>query len=424
MTSTLPLDYGGYDDGIATRPVALAEALRRHGFRTGAFSTDPYLNAYYGYDRGFDAFVELFDAALLWEHVCRDYVAAYLRWQREGRIDRATLHALVAGRLRRLLPYLEGYASRKLPPGEARLHRPASALYRVPFERRRDRVRQAIAWLEQDEAGLVERVLQSPLVTGTPIPVAGTTRWTERVAAALGAWPEKRRVRFVDAIDVVSCAAGWLERQPGHARWFIWLSLNDVHDGNVSHHWFGRDTRAYQRQIRGAQADARAAIRERLAIAFVDRAIGHLVDILRRQGRLDDTLLVVCSDHGREDHGAPFSSLMSDTVIRVPLLFWRPGLAPAVEAHPCSLLDVAPTVLDWLGLPAEPAFQGLPVGSPAARAREAVVVQQLGGGPCDLDHRRPVVCRISRTEKRAVLPDGSAWRLDLEARPRAWTRVS
>jgi len=48
FTSTLPLDCGGYDRGILTRPRSLPEVMRENGFATVAFSCDPMLHGYYG----------------------------------------------------------------------------------------------------------------------------------------------------------------------------------------------------------------------------------------------------------------------------------------------------------------------------------------------------------------------------------------
>jgi hypothetical protein len=79
---------------------------------------------------------------------------------------------------------------------------------------------------------------------------------------------------------------------------------------------------------------------------------------------------------------------------------------------------VAPTVLDRLGLPARPEFRGVPIGSVAARARSHVVVEQLGGGPCDLGGRTPLVCLVGKTCKYALAPDGRGWFNDLGQHPR------
>jgi arylsulfatase A-like enzyme len=86
-----------------------------------------------------------------------------------------------------------------------------------------------------------------------------------------------------------------------------------------------------------------------------DRALEHLFSELERLALLDDTLVVITSDHGEEfgEHGdRGHAKTVFDEVLRVPLLFWRPGeVAPGrvVDAQ-VSLVDVAPTILDLVGL--------------------------------------------------------------------------
>jgi hypothetical protein len=381
MTSTLPLDCGGYDLGITNRPLALAEALRAHGLRTAAFSTDPYLHAFYGYDRGFTEFFELFDADALWRHVCRDYLAQYLQWHRDGRIDRDSLHAIVHPLLRRLVRYFVGYYERKLSPPEQLLHRSRSPIYGRDVASQLHRARTGLAAIERDPHAFVERVLHLPMVVELDMA-------TPLEAVAPEATPA---LPVVGAHDVVSCAAEWVRRQAG-APVFAWLSLNDVHDGG-------------------------AADRQR-AVTRVDHAIARLLDALHGMGRLDSTLIVVCADHGMQDGASPFSGAFSDAIIRVPLVVWSRHMRPRIDTHPCALLDVAPTVLDRLGLPARPEFRGVPIGSVAARARPHVIVEQLGGGPCDLERRTPLVCLVGKTYKYALGPDGRGWFNDLVRSPR------
>ncbi len=91
-------------------------------------------------------------------------------------------------------------------------------------------------------------------------------------------------------------------------------------------------------------------------IAFLDIELGRLLDDLRGQGLLDNTVVIITSDHGESfgDHGhfGHSSSVFLDAV-GVPLVILSPG-APAgqVVASPVSLRDLPATVVDLLGLSA------------------------------------------------------------------------
>ncbi len=79
-----------------------------------------------------------------------------------------------------------------------------------------------------------------------------------------------------------------------------------------------------------------------------------MLDSLQAAGQLDRTLVVVASDHGEGlgDHGERTHGLFAyDSTMRVPVVAWcRDRIRPAVSAEPAGLIDLAPTVLDLLGV--------------------------------------------------------------------------
>ena len=65
-------------------------------------------------------------------------------------------------------------------------------------------------------------------------------------------------------------------------------------------------------------------------VAFVDEQIGKLLAGLRKQGRLENTVTVITSDHGEGlgDHGeATHAFFLFDSTVKVPLIFHGPGLS-------------------------------------------------------------------------------------------------
>lgn len=89
-------------------------------------------------------------------------------------------------------------------------------------------------------------------------------------------------------------------------------------------------------------------------VAAADRALGRLLDGLETRGRLDDTLVVVVSDHGEDlgDHGEGTHGLfLYQSTLAVPWIVAGPGVAAGqVIEEPVALVDVAATVLDALGV--------------------------------------------------------------------------
>lgn len=99
------------------------------------------------------------------------------------------------------------------------------------------------------------------------------------------------------------------------------------------------------------------------AIHEQDLRIGELRKWLESEGLADDTLVVVLSDHGESfgDHGLRrHGNGLFQSQIHIPLILWAgDALPPLTVSEPVSLTDVAPTVLDLLGVPALEEIDGV-----------------------------------------------------------------
>jgi arylsulfatase A-like enzyme len=101
-------------------------------------------------------------------------------------------------------------------------------------------------------------------------------------------------------------------------------------------------------------------------IAYVDRAVGQVLDMIQAHGLGDDTMVVIVSDHGeafgahRVDGKKMFfhGQTLYDELLRVPLLVRLPGVKPARIDRAAMLIDVAPTIADALGVPRPASFRG------------------------------------------------------------------
>jgi arylsulfatase A-like enzyme len=94
-------------------------------------------------------------------------------------------------------------------------------------------------------------------------------------------------------------------------------------------------------------------------IAYIDYQLGMLFDELNRRGVLDNTLVIVASDHGEEfgEHGLMFHGYsLYVPSLHVPLLMVFPRRIPAgtIVSTPVTLRDLPATVLDLLQLGSGP----------------------------------------------------------------------
>jgi arylsulfatase A-like enzyme len=98
----------------------------------------------------------------------------------------------------------------------------------------------------------------------------------------------------------------------------------------------------------------------------IDRNLQRLVDGLEEQGLLDGTLLVISADHGENlgenqlgfAHGNHLLGVAEHQVPFVWIDFSKRAPASIDRERQVSSLDVAPTLLDLLGLPGVPSFEG------------------------------------------------------------------
>ncbi len=101
-------------------------------------------------------------------------------------------------------------------------------------------------------------------------------------------------------------------------------------------------------------------------VKYTDGYLGRLFRLLGEQHLSENTMVVVFADHGeafgahRDGGQAIFTHrhTLNEEVLHVPLIKAAPGLTPRIVAQPVALMDVAPTVLDVLGLPLPHSFQG------------------------------------------------------------------
>jgi hypothetical protein len=140
-----------------------------------------------------------------------------------------------------------------------------------------------------------------------------------------------------DGALVVRAATQWLAANHGAQPVFVFLHLFDMHlPYNGS----------YDAQV-----------------SYVDQLMAGFRQALVRGGWWDRSLVIFLSDHGESlgEHGeASHGYFIYESTLHVPLIVHWPDRAPlpARVEQAVALLDVAPTILDYLHLPAPASFAG------------------------------------------------------------------
>lgn len=160
---------------------------------------------------------------------------------------------------------------------------------------------------------------------------------------------------YQDAEVTTDSALEWIQGRPAEgAPYFLFLSYMDPHDP-----YFRRplDGHAVGRSFLGHPPPEMAEEILELydgEIRYWDEHFGRLMDALRQRPDWDNTMVVVCSDHGEEfnEHGGWYhGTTLYDEQLRIPLLVRLPNseLGGTDENSWAGLIDIAPTVARLAG---------------------------------------------------------------------------
>jgi arylsulfatase A-like enzyme len=199
-------------------------------------------------------------------------------------------------------------------------------------------------------------------------------RWFQRMTGYFNIYGRKDAARVSD--DFLS----WLNRGSTGRPFFAFINFYDAHDPYFAPPPFDRrftsDTLPYRPpgwlMLKRAARELEA---HEGTLAYLDLEVDRLLTELESRGLLENTLVIITSDHGEQfgehdlmSHG----NSLYHPVLDVPLILRLPGKVPPnlrVRA-PVTLRDLPATVLDLVGVPATeiPGVSWAPLWHPDAAA--------------------------------------------------------
>ena len=136
--------------------------------------------------------------------------------------------------------------------------------------------------------------------------------------------------------ETVANAKRWIESRT-EGSWFCWVHLYEPH------YPYAPPAALSARFGNSYQGDVSAA----------DRALEPLLAPILAAGADGRTLVVLTSDHGESlgEHGEATHGVFAyETVLKVPLIVYKPRLGPATVDRPAQHIDLLPTILDAAAL--------------------------------------------------------------------------
>jgi len=180
-----------------------------------------------------------------------------------------------------------------------------------------------------------------------------STTWIgERAIEALESWDDGANllmVGFIKPHHPFDAPKPWSEMYDPDSLSLLpgWMSECSREDLMVSRGYYPHDEMT-EGDIRRIMAQYYASITQ------IDYHVGKMIEVLKRTGRYDDTLIIYTSDHGEFmgfHHLILKASCMYDPLVKVPLIIRFPGQERRGEISDAlvSLADIAPTILAQAG---------------------------------------------------------------------------
>jgi arylsulfatase A-like enzyme len=225
--------------------------------------------------------------------------------------------------------------------------------------------------------------------------------------------------------DVFRRAVDWLGGHPGEP-WFLYVHTFEAHSDYASlprteeiftGPYRGRadgSTGQLIRLLNGRFSLDEAGLRHVIdlyaaGIRQADDELGRLIRFLEERGELDRTLLIVLADHGEEflEHGGVLHGrTLFEELVRIPLIIRGPGARGGLRpAEPVSIVDVLPTVLGLLDLPAPPGLDGIDLRGAWRKGDSRALLGRSLFGESDPNDRNAVASRSVRSGRFKLVYD-------------------
>ena len=400
FTSTLPLSNGGYDRGIKDRDASLVEVLRDNNFYTCGFSTSYWISKFFYYHRGFTEFHQVLGIDYFWKNIKSIYIDHLVDTKNKGLITDKQFMEKLSFLFKETIEYaIEYHEEIARQPNFLRRNRD---IHRYEYDSILKLLSSELEYLRKNMYSLnkVDEFYHKMSKVGVePFMKSGHTRklnFREKLIYKFREILTRNLIkdtefRSVSAEYLKDIIIDWIDknsRQP----FFLWTHFLDVHNGNFT---TGRLNfppifRNFSDRLRMA-GKYYGDITYDAAVKYVDKQIGKIILFLKQNKLLDNTLIVITSDHGNTA-GAPGRNLRSagnfyEEFVKIPLIFYNPNLTPQTISNLCCSMDIAPTILSLLGLPPAKEFCGLDVTSPRITQRKYIILEHTYRGACDIKHK-------------------------------------
>ena len=206
---------------------------------------------------------------------------------------------------------------------------------------------------------------------------------------------------------VFDAGAEFIRTNKDDDRWLLFLDVFDPHEPFFTPERYKHaypddyagpffDWPRYKRLTEPQAAVEHVRLEYAALVTMCDASLGRVLDLMDEHALWDDTMLIVCTDHGflLGEHDWLGKGLLPwyDELIHTPLFVWDPRTHASGERRQSLVqtIDIAPTLLEFFGLERTQDMLGVPLAGTIASdssVREAGLFGEFGSHVCVTDSR-------------------------------------
>ena len=322
-TSTYPLDYGGYDNGIVSRPRSIAEIFKEAGYSTFGFGEDQVRSELCGYARGFDSYESIYDVDTIWKNSVI-YLEYYKKIFNDGRVSRQEYIALNYDYFSRIIQQTIDYAADELREDSARREK-FKDIYPYDFYRLKCIFEMHKKSLNNDKEKFISDYSDA-------VDINDYLTWLDffrvyknnmffvfsiiKLFPRLKGYFYKIRGRlfkhFASTTYITDRLLDWLSEHK-QKKVFAFIFFQDLHENVTSKglsNAYHKDVNKFLKSSNNTElsfvdkitpSDRRkGSLLYDASLGYIDSEIKRIVDFLKKNEMLDNTLIVIFSDHGTQ----------------------------------------------------------------------------------------------------------------------------
>lgn len=398
FTSTYPLDYSGYNEGIKNRPKTFAEVFQKNGYDTfGITSAHPSGDHFY-YNRGFRNYENLLDFYQWFRQCLKVFLREDLNRYQRNQISKLQMIEILSKNyediLHSTLKYVNQFEDLNIKSKNFNI-------------KNKSKIVEEIKILKQNPELILNKFLEfdylyykflgvSKISKSVKFYVKTKEKFRAKINNVINLFPRRKIYESREIFNRFKIFLSTKDKNP----FLAFIHLFDVHEAKnltfkLSYSYIKNFIKLlFLRKFKfgGFVYD--------LAVMHVDSEIGKFYKFLKKNKLLENSRVVITSDHGLKagfPHRAKthlrtdLSQQFFEEFLKVPLIFYPKLNKNFDQTKLSSHIDFAPTLLDICEIPKENNFKGKSILD-KGYSTPFVLAENTGSGICDVLSKNIYIC--------------------------------